>query len=245
MLRAALAVLLTVSASAAVAQEPLARGDVETIVREYILANPELLEEAYTILQQRRQAEQDAAVATSLETHREALENSKFGGIMGNPDGDVTLVEFFDYNCGYCKRAMDDLERLIEDDANLRVVMKEFPVLGPQSVEAAAVSIIVNEMKPEIYGEFHDRLLATEGPADGEIALTIAADMGLPRDEIAGKLRSDTVRSAMQESYDIAKALGLSGTPSYVIGENVAFGAVGYDELKAHINTARCGETTC
>lgn len=245
MLRAAFAVLLTMSATAAVAQEPLARADVETIVREYILANPEVLEEAYTILQQRRQSEQDAAIVTSLETHRDALENSRYGAVMGNPDGDVTLVEFFDYNCGYCKRAMDDLDRLIADDPNLRVVMKEFPVLGPPSVEAAAVSILVNEMKPELYGEFHDRLLSSETPADGEVALTIAADMGLPRDEIAGNLRSEEVRGAMQESYDIAKALGLSGTPSYVVGDKVAFGAVGYDELKAHINTARCGEATC
>ncbi|WMS42544.1 DsbA family protein [Acuticoccus sp. MNP-M23] len=236
------------SATAAVAQEPLARADVEEIVRDYILTNPELLEEAYTILQQRRQAEQDAAVVTSLQTYRDALENSPHGAIMGNPDGDVTLVEFFDYNCGYCKRAMEDLERLIADDPNLRVVMKEFPVLGPPSVEAAAVSVLVNEMKPEAYPEFHDRLLS-EGtpanPANGELALSIAEEMGLPRDELAGKLRSEAVRSAMQESYDIAKALGLSGTPAYVIGNKVAHGAVGFDELKEHINTARCGETTC
>jgi len=245
MLRAAFAVLLSVSASAAVAQEPLARADVETIVREYILQNPELLEEAYTILQQRRQAVEAQARVASLDTHRDTLENSQYSAIMGNPDGDVTLVEFFDYNCGYCKRAMGDLERLIEDDPNLRVVMKEFPVLGPPSVEAAAVSILVNEMKPELYAEFHDRLLGVDGPADGETALAIAVDMGFAREDIEGNLRSEAVRGAMQESYDVAKALGLSGTPSYVVGDQVAFGAVGYDELKAHINTARCGEMTC
>ncbi|MCF3934439.1 DsbA family protein [Acuticoccus sp. M5D2P5] len=224
---------------------PLTRGDVETIVREYLLENPEILEEAYGVLQTKRQAEAAKERTASLETHREALESSPHSPVLGNPDGDVTLVEFFDYNCGYCRRAMEDLDRLIESDPNLRVVLKEFPVLGQPSMEAAAVSIAVQKLAPASYAEFHDRLLGRDGRADQAVALEIVSDLGLPRAEIEAELRSDSVRAAVEESYEIAQALGLSGTPSYVIGDAVEFGAVGYDALKARVNEARCGQATC
>ncbi|WP_108661157.1 DsbA family protein [Acuticoccus kandeliae] len=244
---ASLLVLVTLGfAPAAMADEaPLSRSDVETIVREYLLANPEVLEEAFAALQTKRQEEAAVARTASLELYRDALETSEHGAVLGNPNGDVTLVEFFDYNCGYCRRAMDDLDRLIEGDPNLRVVLKEFPVLGQSSMEAAAVSIAVLNVAPDAYAEFHDRLLGGEGQASEDVALQIVSDMKLPRDQITELMRSDKVRDAIQESYEIAQALGLSGTPSYVIGDNVEFGAVGYDALKLRINEARCGATSC
>ncbi|MEM0908302.1 MAG: DsbA family protein [Pseudomonadota bacterium] len=241
----ALPVAAVLTTTAVAQSDTLSRGDVETIVREYILANPEVLEEAFALLQERRQAEEAAARMASLEVYRDALVASPLDPVMGNPDGDVTLVEFFDYNCGFCRRAMDDLERLVEGDPNLRVVLKEFPVLGQQSMEAAAVSISVNRLHPEAYGEFHERLMRLEGAANGETALDLAADMELPRDAIEESMRSDHVRDVVQQSYEVAQALGLSGTPSYVVGDAIEFGAVGYDQLKERINQARCGATEC
>jgi len=239
-----LAALVAGGASAS-AQGDLTRADVETIVREYLLANPEILEEAFAALQTKRQAEEAAARTASLEDYREELVASPLDPVLGNPDGDVTLVEFFDYNCGYCRRATDDLKRLVEADPNLRVVMKEFPVLGQDSMEAAAVSISVNQLFPEAYDAFHKRLMGVEGAADREAALAVAEELGLPRDRLESNMRSERVREVVQQSYEIAQALGLSGTPSYVVGDAVEFGAVGFDQLMARVNEARCGELTC
>ena len=246
MLRSLLTLLFAaMTAHAAFAEDALTKEDVESIVREYLLANPEILEEAFTVLQERRQVAEDEARQTTLADYRDQLVASPLDPVIGNPDGDVTLVEFFDYNCGYCRGAMDDMDKLLETDPNLRIVLKEFPVLGQPSMEAAAVSISVNQLYPEAYGEFHNRLMRVEGQANGERALQIAGDLNLPVDEIEANMRSEKVRDVVQQSYEIAQALGLSGTPSYVVGDMVEFGAVGFDQLSARINEARCGETTC
>ena len=231
--------------AALAADEPLDRTAVETIVREYLIANPEVLEEAFAALQSKRDAEAAQARTASLDTYRERLVAGEHDAVIGNPEGDVTLVEFFDYNCGFCRRAMDDVNRLVEGDPNLRVVLKEFPVLGQPSMEAAAVSIMVNKLAPDAYDEFHRRLMAAEGQANEDRALSIAEELGLPRADIEAGLRSDDVRAAVEDSYEIAQALGLTGTPSFVIGDQVEFGAVGYDALKTRINEARCGEAVC
>lgn len=249
-LRRAFAALLVAGAAmasgAAYAQESaLDRGEIETIVREYLLANPEVLEEAFAALQAKRdQAAAEARVA-SLETYRERLETAEGAAVIGNPDGAVTLVEFFDYNCGFCRRAMADVDRLIEANPDLRVVLKEFPVLGQPSMEAAAVSIMVNEIAPESYDEFHRELMGSEGQANGEAALALAGSLGLDTAAIEAGLSSDAVRGVVEDSYEIAQALGLTGTPSFVVGDTVEFGAVGFDVLQGRINEARCGEPVC
>jgi len=245
---AALAFLLAVSVAAPAvrAQEaPLTRSDVETIVRDYLLANPELLEEVFGELQRKREAEADEERREQLAVYREELENSELDPVLGNPDGDVTLVEFFDYNCGYCKRAHEDLVRLLDSDPDLRVVLKEFPVLGRPSMEAAAVSIAVNQVAPDRYMEFHDALISHDGPVDEATALSVVDTLGLPRAEIEAGMDSSVVRETVEQTYKIAQALGLSGTPSYVVGDAVQFGAVGYDTLRENINEARCGEVAC
>ncbi|WP_202913366.1 DsbA family protein [Acuticoccus sediminis] len=223
----------------------LNRSDVETIVREYLVANPEVLEEAFMALQTKRQATADAERAEALASVRDDLESSTNSAVLGNPDGDVTLVEFFDYNCGFCRRALSDLDELIEGDPNLRVVLKELPVLGEGSVRAAAVSIAVHNIAPEAYPEFHKKLLSSEGRADDQVAFAVVDEMGLPRDEIEVAMRSDKVRDTVSESNRLARLLQIEGTPSYVIGDVVEQGAVGVDQLRARINQQRCGEDVC
>jgi protein-disulfide isomerase len=242
---AALLIATALAPSVHAADEPLTRSDVERIVKEYLLANPELLEEVFTALQQKREAQADAARTASLSQYREALEASPNDPVLGNPEGDVTLVEFFDYNCGYCRRAMADLDQLLEDDPDLRVVLKEFPVLGRSSMEAASVSIAVNQVAPEAFEEFHRRLMSSQGEANEDVALALVDEMGLPREQVEAQISSDVVRSVVERSYEIAQALGLSGTPSYVIGNDVQFGAVGYDTLRQSVNEARCGAASC
>lgn len=236
--------LATITALPAFAQD-LSRGDVETIIREYLLANPEVLEEAFTVLQQKREAEAAQERTASLVSLRQDLEAFDADPVLGNPDGTVTLVEFFDYNCGFCRQAHADLLRLIDENPNLRVVMKEFPVLGRGSMEAASVSIAVNQLAPEKYAEFHERLITLEGAANEASALELADRMGLPIDEIKSLQRAPVVRDVVEGSYEIAQALGLSGTPSYVVGDSVEFGAVGYDRLQAAVDAAECSGATC
>ncbi len=242
----ALALSLPLSAGVPAMADPQpTRAELEAIILETILENPEVLEQAFALLQEKRQQEADEARVASIEQYREQLVASPNDAVIGNPDGDVTLVEFFDYNCGFCARALSDLYVLLEEDKDLRVVLKEFPVLGQNSMEAAAVSIGVAKNHPEAYEEFHRRLLSYEGAANGDSALALAGEMGLDSDALAAGMRSDTVREVVEGGYELAQALGLSGTPSYVIGDSVEFGAVGVDALRAAINQARCGEDAC
>ena len=166
---------------------------------------------------------------------------------LGNPQGDVTFVEFFDYNCGYCKRALDDMLTLIKDDPKLKVVLKEFPVLGPASQEAARVASAVRmqDKTGKKYLEFHQKLLTGRGSVDQARALAVAREVGFDMTQIERDMASDEVRASLEESFKLAEKLGLNGTPSYVIGNEVVVGAVGVAALTAKVNAARCGKATC
>ena len=146
------------------------------------------------------------------------LFNSPRQVVLGNPQGNVTMVEFFDYNCGYCKRAMDDMLTLLKNDPNLKVVLKEFPVLGPGSVEAAKVAIAVRmqDKTGKKYLDFHQRLLGGRGQADKARALAAAKEVGFDIARLEKDIESDEVKASLEESFKLAEALGLNGTPSYV-----------------------------
>ena len=228
---------------AAVAASQPVGGD---FIRTYLMENPEVIRDAFYELERRKaEAEQKERVATITE-NKSVLFDSTRQAVLGNPQGDVTLVEFFDYNCGYCKRALDDMNRLIDGDPGLRVVLKEFPVLGQGSVEAAQVAAAVNIMAPDKYAEFHEKLLTAKGRANGAKAIEVTREIGLDQDELSKALKDPEVGATIDESYALAKTLGLTGTPSYVIGDEVVFGAVGYDELKSKVDDMRaCGATSC
>jgi protein-disulfide isomerase len=195
---------------------------------------------------QRRQEEADAAAQTAaIDGNKEELFSSPRQVVLGNPAGDVTLVEFFDYNCTYCKRAHADMVRLIESDKNVKVVLKEFPVLGEGSVEAAQVGAAVNILAPDRYGEFHDKLINERGQVNGKRALAVVGELGLDVEAIKKKMQSPEVRAALQEAFDLANRLSLSGTPSYVTPKEVIVGAVGYDALKEKLDAARCAAANC
>ncbi|MBV8840450.1 MAG: DsbA family protein [Alphaproteobacteria bacterium] len=158
---------------------------------------------------------------------------------LGDAHGDVALVEFFDYNCGFCRRALPDLLTLLKDDPKLKVVLKEFPILGPGSVDAARVAIAVRMQDPEKYLAFHKSLLANPGPVNKERALAAAKDQGLDIARIEADMTSAEVSQTLNESIKLAGALGISGTPGYVIDKDVVVGAVGLAGLQSHIETAR------
>ena len=220
------------------------RKELEGIIRNYLIANPEVIADAINELQRRRD---DAAQAAQTKTIADAADQifaSQYQVVLGNPDGRVTLVEFFDYNCTYCRRAEADMKKLIAGDPKLRVVLKQFPVLGPGSVEAAKVAVALHMSAPEKYAEFHDALLEEPGQVDGERALAVAASLGVDEATVKAKLDSEEVRRTIAEAYDLAGKLNLTGTPSYVTRKEVIVGAVGYDALKTKIDTLASACTT-
>jgi protein-disulfide isomerase len=153
----------------------------------------------------------------------------------------VTLVEFFDYNCGFCKRALSDMVALLHDDPKLKIVLKELPILGPESIEAARVAVAVRMEDPsgKKYLSFHQQLLGGRGPVGKERALMAALDQGLNLAALERDMASDEVRATIAENIKLASAVGISGTPGYVIGNNLLLGAVGITALRARIAAAR------
>ncbi len=225
---------------------PQERQEIERIVREYLLANPEIIEEAVNALRTRRQAEEVAAQSRALEENREQIFDSPHQMVLGNPEGAITLVEFFDYNCGYCRRALSDMTALIEANPDLRVVMKEFPILSEGSVAAARLSVAVKDQAPEHYLDFHQELFTRPGEATGEKALEIARDLGIDAAALEAAAATDAVTENLKEVQTLANRLGISGTPSYVVGAELVPGAAGYDALQAKVEAMRqCGKTAC
>jgi protein-disulfide isomerase len=219
---------------------------VRDIIRDHLIANPEIVRDAIDELQRKTEEAAAAAQIATIADDKERLFTSSRQVVLGNPKGDVTLVEFFDYNCGYCKRAHADMKRLIEEDKNLRFVLKEFPVLGDGSVEAAHVGAAVNVIAPDKYFAFHDALIAERGQVNGERALAVAGDLGLDVAKLRETMSTDEVKQTIAEVYDLANKLSLTGTPSYVTQREVVVGAVGYDALKAKIEEVRaCATTGC
>ncbi len=220
---------------------------IEAIIRDYLIKNPEVLEEALNALQTKRAQEQAELQKKALTESKEALFNSSSDVVLGNPKGDITLVEFFDYNCGYCKRGLADIVRLIETDKNIRVVLKDYPVLGAGSLEAAAVAVALREqLTADAFFEFHKKLLGTRGQVGKDRALEVAREMGADVGKINAAIEGKNVRTTLTESLRLGDSLGISGTPSYVVGDEIVVGAVGYDTLVGKIESMRrCGQATC
>ncbi len=245
---AACAALLAVAAPQAVRAQnfsPAQRSDIERVVHDYLLAHPEVLQEAMSELEKRQTAAQAEKYKVAVKEHAQKLFSSPNQVTLGNPNGNVTFVEFFDYNCGYCKRAMDDMLTLLKDDPKLKVVLKEFPVLGPGSLEAARVAVAVRMQDPKKYLEFHTKLLGGRGAADEAHALAVAKEIGMNMAQIQKDAKSPEVKATLDEDFKLAEALGLNGTPSYVIGADVVVGAIGLPGLQEKVNTARGGKPTC
>lgn len=223
------------------------RKEIEGIVRGYLLRNPEVLQEVLIELEKRQSAAEAEKAKAAVKNNATLLFDSPRHVVIGNPKGDVTLIEFFDYNCGYCKRALADLVDLMKGDPNLRVVLKEFPVLGEGSVEAAKVAIAAHmqDKNGKKYFDFHQKLLGSRGAANKARALAVAKEVGFDVARIERDMASDEVKATIEESMKLAEALGLNGTPSYVVGDNVVIGAVGHDALKQKVSWARCGQVAC
>lgn len=215
-------------------------------IREYLIENPEIMLEVQTALEKKQAEKRNNLAAEAVPQNKEVIFNASYDIALGNPDGDVTLVEFFDYNCGYCKRAKADIDQLLKTDKNLRVIVKEFPILGPDSTAAHQVSNAVRNVAPEKYGEFQRSLLGGNQRATEASAIALAKSLGIKEDDLRKSMKDKPQDASVNETYEVAVQLGIQGTPSYVIGNEAVFGAVGFYALKEKIDNMRsCGEATC
>ena len=215
-------------------------------IREYLLENPEVMLEVQAALEAKQQSQRLEQAGQAVAANHDAIFNSQDDIALGNPDGDVTVVEFFDYNCGYCKRALADMERILATDPKVRFVLKELPILGPDSLDAHRVSNAVRLIAPEKYGDFHRALLGSTGTATEESAIEVAATLGISEADIRKSMAENPNDQLVRDAYTLATNLGVTGTPTYIVGNEALFGAVGDDALQEKIaNVRACGKSTC
>ncbi len=226
---------------------PAQKQELGAFIKNYLVNNPEVLREAIEALDKHDKETADADRQKVVANQSVALFSSKYQATLGNPKGSATLVEFFDYNCHYCKGALPDVTTLMKDDPNLKLVLKDYPVLGPGSVEAARVaSAARNQLPGDKFWTFHAKLLATHGPVGKNEALAVARELGLDMDRLAKDMDSAEVKSGLDEVMQLADSLQINGTPTFVVGEDVVVGAVGYDQLKDKIDSVhKCGRAVC
>ncbi len=202
-------------------------------VRSYLLENPEVLMEAIGILEQRQADAQVANDQAMIQTNAEALFNDGYSYVGGNPDGDVTVVEFLDYQCGYCKKAHPEVTQLIEGDGDIRYIVKEFPILGEASVLASRFAISVKQVAGnEAYATIHDALMTFRGEISEESLRTLAGSEGLDVDSVMATMDSEEVTEVIAENHALARRMQINGTPGFVIGDQMLRGYVPLDGMQ-------------
>lgn len=215
-------------------------------IKEYLIQNPEIMLDVQDALQKKQEEARLVKANQVIGENSKSIFEAKDDISIGNPKGDVTIVEFFDYNCGYCRHALTDMQTMLKKDQNVRFVLKEFPILGPESVAAHKVSDAFRKLAPEKYEKFHMALLGSEGRADENSAIEVASSLGVNEKQIRAEMEKSPDTSSVQNAYDLAQKLGITGTPSYVIGNELVQGAVGFDDLEAKVKNMRtCGKTSC
>jgi protein-disulfide isomerase len=211
----------------------------EQRVREYLLKNPEVIMEALQILQERQRAAEAENLKRTIAERSDEILNDPAAPVGGDPEGDVTLVEFFDYNCPYCRKVAPTVAEIIAADPDLRVVYKEFPILGPGSTFAARAALAAQQQRK--YAPFHEALMGAGESVDEEQVLEIAEAVGLDTVRLKRDMESPAIQQAITRNLQLANALGITGTPSFVIGDRVVPGAVDLRTLQSLVARARQG----
>jgi protein-disulfide isomerase len=228
------------------ALSPEQRKAVVELIRETLMKNPDLVMDALYEHERRSQEAQLAAQRKAI-SDVATLVDPATSIIAGNPKGDVTLIEFMDYNCGFCKRGLEDVVALVKADPNLKVVVKDFPFLGPGSEEASRVAFAAKkQLSGERYWDFHLKLMRSKGQMNFARALEIARESGADVARLKKDAETDEVREAIGKVVELGRQIGIQGTPAYVVGDELVSGAVGEAVLKQKIDSVRkCGKTDC
>ena len=210
---------------------------IEKIIREYLINNPEVLEEAIRALQAKREANRQAAAQTFIQKHRKQIYEDPGDPVGGNPNGDVTIVEFFDYRCGYCKRVAPVVEEALAKDKKIRIVYKEFPVLGPNSVLAAQAALASRAQGK--YIAFHKALIKARISYDEESIMKIATAVGIDTARLKKDMRAPRIQTQIAKNRTLARSLSIRGTPAFIVGKQIFPGALTSAQLAHMIQAAR------
>ena len=232
------------SQAPAVAQ--LDPAQVNKLVENYLMSDPPILQRMNAKLAEEKQVADRKTMKDELDANGAEIYQAADNVVLGNPKGDVTLVEMFDYNCSYCRGALPDLATLMAEDSGLKVILKQFPILTAGSVDAARVAVLVAENPKINYWAFHQKMFAERGEVGATQALQVAESLGGNRVEMMLDMNGKAASDAIQKSYDLAKALNIGGTPTYFLGDEMIPGAIGIDQLRQKIAKLRaCGSTIC
>ncbi|UXM94084.1 DsbA family protein [Bartonella sp. HY329] len=216
---------------------------IRSVVKKYLIENPEVMLEVQQALiaKQSDSAKERAPEVTAkiINSNFEKIFKSPDDIVLGNPDGDVTIVEFYDYNCGYCKRSFEEVQKLLQQDKNIRFVMKDLPILGNDSVQAHLVGQVMRQKYPEKYQEFHLKMMKLEAKASEQSALDVAKSLGANIDEIQTLISGATPAEPLINNGEIAAQLGINFTPCFVIGDQLIMGATDEDTLEAIVSEIR------
>lgn len=212
--------------------------EIQKIIRNYLLNHPEIMIEMQLTLQEKlekKNAQDAQAQASIINFFKKEIFYSPHDAILGNPNGKKVLIDFFDYNCGYCKISYSYIENLIKEDPDLRVVIKDLPILGPDSMAAHTVAHAFRKQFPEKYLQFYKALLTSESRANEAQAIKIAVSLGADEKKLRNEIRDSSLQNPFRENIQIASRLNITGTPSYIIGDKVFIGAISQDMLKESI----------
>jgi protein-disulfide isomerase len=229
------------TASSAASLTDMAAADPEgaiALVRQALLDNPLMLDEAIEALEAAREEQQESLVSQVIAENADLLFDDENASIMGNPNGAITLVEFLDYNCGFCKSAHGDVMRLIAEQTDVRVLVKDFPVLGPGSLEAAQVAIAFRATGGDMPA-FIDAMMNESVQADEALARRVALELGADETALDLALDSPAIMEPIGEAYNLAEQLNIRGTPAFIVGDQRLMGAVGFDRLAEAIQAER------
>lgn len=249
LIRMTLATLLiatTAFNSTAFALDDKQKQEMGAFIKEYLIAHPEILLDVQDALQKKQEDARAAQTTAAVADNKQDIFNSKADIALGNPKGDVSVVEFFDYNCGYCRHALPDMEAMLKNDKNIRFVLKEFPILGPDSVAAHRVSDAFRQIAPEKYGAYFRAILGGSGRATEQSAIDDAAAFGVTEADLRKVMATNAGDKNLKQTYGLAQKLAINGTPAYIIGDEVISGAIGAEALQQKVaNMRACGKTTC
>jgi protein-disulfide isomerase len=213
------------------------RQEIETIVREYLRAHPEVVLEALQEMERREQERQRTQRVEAIRAHLAQLTQDPGSPVAGNPQGKVTVVEFFDYQCGYCKRQEGELKKLLQTDADVRLVYKDLPILGPPSVFAARAALAAR--KQGKHEALHDALMATNEPLTEAVVLKVATQSGLDIARLEKDMADPSVAEALDRNFQLQRALNIDGTPALIVGIEFIPGAASFETLKAMVARVR------
>jgi protein-disulfide isomerase len=221
----------------AVARDPAPQGAMNQAISQYLKNHPDEVMAALKLAQAETQRQQLVEAQQALEQNQDQIFNNPADPVAGNPQGDVTIVEFFDYRCPYCKRVSDSLAQLLKDDPNLRLVYKEFPILGPESVTAARIALAAQ--KQGKYANVHEAFMAHKGSFEEADLLELAAEVGADKARLQSDMLDPAIQGQLEANGSLAGTLSITGTPGFLFGKHLVPGAISLDDMKKLVTAAR------